>query len=292
MKIYLLTRNANLYSSKRLLEAATVAGHDVRAIDYMHCNLIIEKGRCQIVYKGDFLEMPDAIIPRIGATNTFFGSAVIRQFEMMNVFSAVGSDPLLRSRDKFKCLQLLSMQGVNMPITAFADTSNDAVELIAAVGGTPLIIKLLEGTQGLGVLLAETKNGAKSILDAFSELKAKVMVQEFIKESKGIDVRAFVVDGKVVASMKRTAPEGEFRSNIHRGGVGTPIELNAYEIETAINSAKALGLGVAGVDMLISAKGPMVIEVNSSPGLEGIEGFTGVNVAGEVIKYLETSIQK
>jgi ribosomal protein S6--L-glutamate ligase len=290
MKIYLLTRNANLYSSRRLLEAAAKRGHDVKAIDYMHCNLIIEKGRCQILYKGDFLEMPDAIIPRIGATNTFFGSAVIRQFEMMNVFSAVDSDALLRSRNKFKCLQLLSMQGVDMPITAFADTSNDANELISAVGGTPLIIKLLEGTQGLGVLLAETKNGAKSILDAFSELKAKVIVQEFVKESRGIDIRAFVVGNKVVAAMQRTAPEGEFRSNIHRGGVGTHLELDEQEIATALNSAKALGLGVAGVDMLRSSRGPLVIEVNSSPGLEGIEGFTGIDVADEVIQYLENPL--
>ncbi|MCB9198163.1 MAG: 30S ribosomal protein S6--L-glutamate ligase [Flavobacteriales bacterium] len=292
MKIYLLSRNAGLYSSKRIIEAARYRGHTIMSIDYMETSLVLQKGKSKIIYNGADLPLPDAIIPRIGASHTFYGSAVVRQFQMLNVFSAVDSDALLRSRDKFKCLQLLNLHGVDMPITAFSNSNRDADNLIKAVNGAPLVIKLLEGTQGLGVLLQETKKGAESVLEAFSQLDARVTVQEFIKESSGTDIRAIVVDGRVVAAMRRTAPEGEFRSNIHRGGTGMPIKLSADEEETAIKSAEALGLGVAGVDMLVSSDGPKVIEVNSSPGIEGIEGCTKLDIAKEIILYLEKQVKE
>lgn len=292
MKIYILSRNAGLYSTRRILEAAKYRGHDIKTLDYMNTSLIIEKNRSRIIYNNQELELPDAIIPRIGASHTVYGAAVVRQFQMLNVFSAVDSDALLRSRDKFKCLQLLSMYGVNMPTTGFSSTNNDSDNLIKAVGEAPLVIKLLEGTQGLGVLLLETNKSAKSVMEAFSQLDARVMMQQFVKESSGIDVRAIVVGGKVVAAMKRVAPEGEFRSNIHRGGMGLKIDLTTEEERMAIISAEALGLGVAGVDMLISEEGPKVIEVNSSPGIEGIEGCTKYDIAKEIIIYLENELKR
>ncbi|MCB9187902.1 MAG: RimK family alpha-L-glutamate ligase [Flavobacteriales bacterium] len=292
MKIYLLTRNAGLYSSRRILEAGRYRGHDIRPLDYLNTSLVLEKGKSRIVYNNGTLALPDAIIPRIGASYTFYGAAVVRQFQMLNVFSAVDSDALLRSRDKFKCLQLLNNEGIDMPITGFAGSNNNSDDLIKAVGNAPLIIKLLEGTQGLGVLLQETNKGAQSVLEAFSQLEARVIIQEFVKESSGIDVRAIVVGGRVVASMKRVAPEGEFRSNIHRGGRGEKIILTPEEEEAAVRSAQTLGLGIAGVDMLISESGPKVIEVNSSPGIEGMEGCTKLDVAKEIIIYLENEFKQ
>lgn len=292
MKIYLLTRNAGLYSSRRILEAGRYRGHDIRPMDYLNTSLVLEREKSRIVYNNGTLALPDAIIPRIGATYTFYGSAIVRQFQMLNVFSAVDSDALLRSRDKFKCLQLLNNEGINMPITGFAGSNNNSDDLIKAVGNAPLIIKLLEGTQGLGVLMQETNKGAQSVLEAFSQLEARVIIQEFVKESSGIDVRAIVVGGRVVAAMKRVAPEGEFRSNIHRGGRGEKIELSPEEEHAAVRSAEALGLGVAGVDMLISDEGPKVIEVNSSPGIEGMEGCTKLDVAKEIIIYLENEFKQ
>jgi ribosomal protein S6--L-glutamate ligase len=292
MKIYLLTRNAGLYSSRRILEAGRYRGHDIRPLDYLNTSLVLEKSKSRIVYNNGTLALPDAIIPRIGASHTFYGAAVVRQFQMLKVLTAVDSDALLRSRDKFKCLQLLNMHGVNMPITGFAGSNNNSEDLIKAVGNAPLIIKLLEGTQGLGVLLQESNKGAASVLEAFSQVDARVLIQEFIQESSGVDVRAIVVGGKVVAAMKRTAPEGEFRSNIHRGGKGEKVDLTYQEEQAAIQSAEALGLGVAGVDMLLSEEGPKVIEVNSSPGLEGVEGCTQLDIAKEIIIYLENEYKR
>lgn len=292
MKIYLLTRNAGLYSSRRILEAGRYRGHDIRPLDYLNTSLVLEKGKSRIVYNNGTLALPEAIIPRVGASHTSYGSAVVRQFQMQNVFSVVDSEALLRSRDKFKCLQLLSDHGIDMPITGFAGSNNNAEDLIKAVGSAPLILKLLEGTQGLGVLLQETDKGAQSVLEAFGQLDTRMIIQEFIKESSGVDVRAIVVGGKVVAAMKRTAPKGEFRSNIHRGGRGEKIRLSAEEEQAAVQSAEVLGLGVAGVDMLLSDKGPKVIEVNSSPGLEGVEGCTKLNIAKEIIIYLENEFKR
>ena len=292
MKIYLLTRNAGLYSSRRILEAGRYRGHDIRPMDYLNTSLVLEKERSRIVYNNGTLSLPDAIIPRVGASHTFYGSAIVRQFQLLNVLTAVDSDALLRSRNKFKCMQLLNMHGVDLPITGFAGSNNNSEDLIKAVGNAPLIIKLLEGTQGLGVLLQETNKGAQSVLEAFGQLDERVIIQEFIKESSGTDVRAIVVGGKVVAAMKRIAPEGEFRSNIHRGGRGEKVELTPEEEQAAIRSAEALGLGVAGVDMLISDNGPKVIEVNSSPGLEGIEGCTKLDIAKEIIIYLENEFER
>lgn len=291
MKIYLLTRNSGLYSSRRILETGRKRGHDIRPMDYLNTSLVLEKERTRIVFNNGTLALPDAIIPRVGASHTFYGSAIVRQFQLLNVLTAVDSDALLRSRDKFKCLQLLNMHGVDLPITGFAGSNNSSDDLIKAVGNAPLIIKLLEGTQGLGVLLQETNKGAQSVLEAFGQLDERVIIQEFIKESSGIDVRAIVVGGKVVAAMKRTAPEGEFRSNIHRGGKGEKVNLTPEEEHAAVLSAEAIGLGIAGVDMLISDDGPKVIEVNSSPGLEGIEGCTKLDIAKEIIIYLENEFR-
>lgn len=292
MKIYLLTRNANLYSSRRILEVARYRGHEITPIDYMNCHFVLEQNNPKIIYNGEELATPDFIIPRIGATYTNYGATVIRQFEVMGVKTAVASEALINSRNKFQCLQMLSMSGVKMPKTGFSSGSNSAKQLIDYVGGAPIIIKLLEGTHGLGVLLQDTEEGAKSVLDAFAQLGARVMVQEFIKESAGVDIRAIVAGGKVVAAMKRTAQDGEFRSNIHRGGVGEMVVLTPEQEETAVRSANVIGLGIVGVDMLISEKGAMVIEVNSSPGIEGIEGYTRLDVAKEFIKYVEENFSK
>jgi ribosomal protein S6--L-glutamate ligase len=287
MKIYILSRNAELYSTSRLVEAAKQRGHEAEVIDYMDCNIIIEENKPIVLYKGKKLVIPDAIIPRIGASRTFFGCAVVRQFEMMHVFSSVRSQPILRSRDKLRSMQILSRQHIAIPKTAFASNPDHAKELIKKVGGPPLIIKLLEGTQGKGVVLAETINAAKSALDAFFGLKANILMQEFIREANGCDIRIFIVDGKVAGAMKRTGAKGEFRSNLHQGGFAEKIKLTKEEKQTAIDAAKALGLSIAGVDILQSSRGPLVMEVNSSPGLEGIEAATGKDIAGTIIKYVE-----
>ena len=293
MKIAILSRNPKLFSTQRLMEEIQKAGYEAMVVDHSLCDLIIEQEGPSIIYKGQRLEGVDAIIPRIGASVTFYGTAVVRQFELMGAFSAVTSQAIVRSRDKLRSLQILSKNGLGMPKTAFTNFSKGGEkQLIEQVSGAPVIIKLLEGTQGLGVVLAETKKAAQSVVEAFHGLKARIIVQEYIKEAKGADIRAFVVNGKVVGAMKRQGAEGEFRSNLHRGGVATVIKLSRAEKQAALNAAKALGLDVAGVDMLQSARGPLILEVNSSPGLEGIEGATGVNVAAEIIKFVVESVVK
>jgi ribosomal protein S6--L-glutamate ligase len=293
MKIAVLSRNPKLFSTQRLIEEIEKVGHEAMVVDHSLCDLIIEQEGPSIIYKGQRLEGVDAIIPRIGASVTFYGTAVVRQFELMGAFSAVTSQAIVRSRDKLRSLQILSKNGLGMPKTAFTNFSKGGEkQLIEQVSGAPVIIKLLEGTQGLGVVLAETKKAAQSVVEAFHGLKARIIVQEYIKEAKGADIRAFVVNGKVVGAMKRQGAEGEFRSNLHRGGVATVIKLSRAERIAALNAAKALGLDVAGVDMLQSLRGPLILEVNSSPGLEGIEGATGVNVAAEIIKFVVDSVVK
>lgn len=293
MRIAVLSRNPHLYSTKRLIEAIREAGHEALVVDHSICDLIIEQEGPSIIYKGEKLVNVDAIIPRIGASVTFYGTAVVRQFELMGAFSAVESQAIVRSRDKLRSLQILSKAGLGMPKTAFTNFSKgEEKALIERVGGAPLIIKLLEGTQGLGVVLAETKKAGQSVIEAFHGLKARIIVQEFIKEAKGADIRAFVVNGKVVGAMKRQGAEGEFRSNLHRGGKATVIKLSKAEKTAALGAAKALGLDIAGVDLLQSDRGPLILEVNSSPGLEGIEKATGVNIAGEIIKFIEESVEK
>lgn len=290
MKIAILSRNPKLYSTKRLVEAGEKRKHEMIVIDHSKCDIVIEKKAPKIYYQGNPIEGIDAIIPRIGASITFYGTAVVRQFEMMNVFSTVESQALVRSRDKLRSLQVLSRAGVGMPKTAFANNSKNVEELINKVGGAPCIIKLLEGTQGVGVVLAETKSAAESVLEAFNGLQAKVIVQQFIAESNGADLRVFIVDGVVVGAMKRQGKEGEFRSNLHRGGSAALIELSEEEENAALKAAKALNLGVCGVDMLQSNSGPMIMEVNSSPGLEGIEAATKKDVAKSIIRYIERSV--
>jgi ribosomal protein S6--L-glutamate ligase len=269
------------------MDAATQRGHECVVIDHGKCYVGIQQGKPSIHYKGQDIADIDAIIPRIGASVTFYGSAIVRQFEVMGVISANPSQAITRSRDKLRCMQILSGAGLGLPITGFARTASDVGDLINMVGGAPLVIKLLEGTQGIGVVLAETKKAASSVIEAFYGLGNNILIQEYIKEAKGTDIRAFVVDGKVVGAMKRTAKEGEFRSNLHRGGTAEIVKLSRKERETAIAAARAMGLTVAGVDMLPSDRGPLILEVNSSPGLEGIESATGKDIAGEIIKYLE-----
>jgi ribosomal protein S6--L-glutamate ligase len=286
MKIGILSRKASLYSTRRLKEAAEKRGHDVSVVDYSRCYMNITSHRPRVLYAGHPLHF-DAIIPRIGASMTFYGTAVVRQFEMMRVYSANESQAISRSRDKLRSLQLLARDGIGLPVTGFARSTKDIDGLIHTVGGTPLVVKLLEGTQGVGVVLAETEQAAESVIAAFRQLNANILVQEFIKEAAGSDIRAFVVHGKIIAAMKRQAPEGEFRSNLHRGGTASTVKLTPEERSTAVRSAKILGLGIAGVDLLRSKHGPVVMEVNSSPGLEGIEAATGIDVAGAIIASLE-----
>lgn len=287
MNIVILSRNKNLYSTRRLVEEGENRNHIVEVIDPLKCDIIIEKEKPTIYYKDRYLDYVDAIIPRIGATVTFYGCAVVRQFEMMNIFTTVTSDAIVRSRDKLRSFQRLSNAGVGMPKTVFTNYSRDVEEVIEHVGGVPVIIKLLEGTQGLGVVLAESKNAAESVLEAFNGLEARVIVQEFIKEAKGADLRAFVVDGHVVGAMKRQGKEGEFRSNLHRGGSAEVVKLNESELRLAMKASRALKLPVCGVDMLQSSRGPLLLEVNSTPGLEGIEGATGKNIARAIITFIE-----
>ncbi|MGI9545044.1 MAG: 30S ribosomal protein S6--L-glutamate ligase [Cyclobacteriaceae bacterium] len=292
MKIAVLSTNAYLYSTQRLVQAGKERNHHVEVVNHLKCNLITEENNPSVHYKGRALDDMDAVVPRIGASATFYGSAVIRQFEMRHIFSAVESQALLRSRDKLRSLQILARAGLGLPKTVFTNYSNQLDEIIEGVGGAPLIVKLLEGTQGLGVVLAENKKAAKSVIEAFNGLKARIIVQEYIKEAGGADLRVLVVDSEVVGAMKRQAKDGEFRSNLHRGGSAKVVTLTREEEQIAIAAAKAMDLGVAGVDILQSKRGPLIIEVNSSPGLEGIEGATGEDIAGKIIQYLEKNVGK
>lgn len=287
MKILILSRNTRLYSTRRLVEAAKERGHEVRVVDTLHCYMNISSLEPVVHYKGEKLSGYDAVIPRIGASITFYGAAVLRQFEMMGVYPLNESVAISRARDKLRSLQLLSRKGVGLPVTGFAHSPDDIQDVIRIVGGAPLVIKLLEGTQGIGVVLAETQKAAESVIEAFMGLNANIMVQEFIKEAGGSDIRCFVIGEKVVAAMKRTAKEGEFRSNLHRGGSAEIVKLTPQERATAVRAASIMGLNVAGVDILRSNHGPVVMEVNSSPGLEGIEAATDKNVAGMIIEFLE-----
>jgi ribosomal protein S6--L-glutamate ligase len=289
VNIAILSRNAQLYSTRRLKESAEQRGHTVRIVDYLRCVIDITSHRPAIVYGGDKLEGIDAVIPRIGATHTFYGTAVVRQFEMMGVYATVDSQAISRSRDKLRSLQLLAAEGVGLPVTSFAHSSKDIDGLISLVGGAPVVVKLLEGTQGMGVVLAETKKAAESVIGAFRQLDANILVQEFIKEAGGSDIRAIVVGNRVVAAMERTAAPGDFRSNVHRGGAAKRIKLTPEERAAAKRAAKILGLNVAGVDLMRSNHGPVVLEVNSSPGLEGIETTTNLDVAGKVVDYIEAN---
>ncbi len=286
MKIAILSRNSGLYSTRRLKEAARDRGHEVSVVDYLRCYMEITARRPKVLFKGEEVR-PDVIIPRIGASYTFYGTAVVRQFEMADVYTLNSSQSISRSRDKLRSLQLLSRAGVGLPTTSFAHSTQDISGILDVVGGAPVVVKLLEGTQGLGVVLAETKKAAESVIGAFRQLDVNILVQDFVKEAGGADIRAFVVGGKVVAAMKRQGGPGEFRSNLHRGGSSMPIKLTPKERATAVRAAKTMELSVAGVDMLQSSEGPMVLEVNSSPGLEGIEAASGVDIADAIIEYVE-----
>ena len=290
MNIKILSAAPNLYSTQRIVQAAEKRKHTVEIINHTKCDIVIEKKNPVVYYKGKMVEHVDAVIPRIGASVTFYGTAVVRQFEMMRCFTTTESMALVRSRDKLRSLQILSRAGLGLPKTVFTNYSKNVEGIVDQVGGAPVIIKLLEGTQGIGVILAETKKAAESVIEAFNNLQARVIVQEFIKEAGGADIRAIVIDGRVVGAMKRQGKEGEFRSNLHRGGTAEIIELTDEEETAAIKAAKAMGLGIAGVDMLQSSRGPLILEVNSSPGLEGIENATGKDIAREIIKYIERSV--
>jgi ribosomal protein S6--L-glutamate ligase len=288
MKIAVLTKNINLYSHRRIIEAGEARGHEMKMINTLYCYMNISSTKPQVHYRGGENIGPyDALIPRIGVSNTFYGTAVLRQFEMMGVYALNDSLAIVRSRDKLRSLQLLSRKGIPMPTTGFARSPLDTDDLIKIVGGTPLIVKLLEGTQGRGVVLVETYKAADSVISAFKQLKANILVQEFIKESSGTDIRCFVIGNKVVAAMERIAKPGEFRSNIHRGGTSKAVKITKEERAIAIKASKAMGLKVSGVDIIRSDRGPLVLEINSSPGLEGIEKATGKDVAGMIIEYLE-----
>ncbi|CAM3647746.1 Ribosomal protein S6 modification protein [Vibrio aerogenes CECT 7868] len=289
MRIAILSRNESLYSTRRLKEAGEAKGHQVDIIDTLHCYMDITSSNPRVRYRGEELPQYDAVIPRIGSSITFYGTAVVRQFEMMGTFCVNESIAISRSRDKLRSLQLLSRKGIGLPRTGFASKPDNIRDLIKNVGGAPVVIKLLEGTQGIGVVLAETSKAAESVIEAFMGLKANILVQEFIKEAGGADIRCFVVGNKVIAAMKRQAEEGEFRSNLHRGGSATLVRLTKEERLTAVNAAKAMGLNLCGVDILQSNRGPVVMEVNSSPGLEGIETATGKDVAGMIYDFIEKS---
>ena len=287
MKIFILSRNSNLYSTSRMLEAGRERGHNVRVVDYMRCYMNITSRKPTVYYGGESLEKVDAIIPRIGASNTFYGTAVVRQFETMNCFCVNPSIAISNSRDKLRSMQILAEAGINMPVTGFASHTKDIEGVIESVGSTPLVMKLLQGTQGQGIVLAETRKAAESVMSAFRQLDADIMVQEFVKESSGVDIRAFVIGSKVVAAMKRTAPQGEFRSNLHMGATVEKIVLTNEEVQVAVRAANILGLSIAGVDLMRSERGPLILEVNSSPGLQGIETCTKLDVAKQIITFLE-----
>lgn len=286
LRIAILSRNKTLYSTKRLVESIENKGHEAVILDHLKCDIVIEQDNPLIYYKGAKIQQIDAVIPRIGASVTFYGAAVVRQFEMMNIPTAVESQALVRSRDKLRSLQILARSNVGMPKTVFTNYSKEVKKIIDSVGGAPLIVKLLEGTQGYGVVLAPTRKAAESIIEAFHSMKARVIVQEFIEEAKGADIRAFIIGNRVVGAMKRQGKEGEFRSNLHQGGTGTLIKLTKKEREVALTAAKSMGLTIAGVDMLQSSRGPLVLEVNSSPGLEGIEKTTNRDIASEIIDFI------
>lgn len=287
MRIAILSRNSKLYSTSRLVEAARERGHEAIVLDHLHCAMIGEKLNPMVYHNGQLLEGIDAVIPRIGASVTMYGTAVVRQFEMMNVFAVNSSISIVRSRDKLRSTQIFSRHEIDIPKTIFARSPRQIDALLKEIGGAPCVIKLLEGTQGIGVVLAETRKAANAVIEAFHGLNANMLIQEFIKEAGGADIRAFVVNGKVVGAMKRQGAEGEFRSNLHRGGVATSVKLKSAERKLALRAAKAMGLNVAGVDMIISSRGPLVLEVNSSPGLKGIEEATGIDIADEIIQFIE-----
>jgi len=288
MKIAVLSRDSTLYSTTRLKEAGEARGHEVRIVDYLRCYMNITSRKPQIFFQGKELEGFDAVIPRIGASHTFYGTAVVRQFEMLGTFTPNESQSITRSRDKLRSLQLLARAGIGLPVTGFAHSTKDIDGLLETVGGAPVVVKLLEGTQGVGVVLAETKKAAESVIAAFRQLDANILVQEYIKESGGSDIRCIVVGNRVVAAIKRTGAPGDFRSNLHRGGTAEKARLTPEERSIAVRAARTVGLNVSGVDLLQSNHGPVVMEVNSSPGLEGVEGATGVDVAGKIIEFLET----
>ena len=291
MNIAILSRNKNLYSTNRLFNAGTKRGHSIAIIDYLRCYINIGQNQTEIYYNGKKLGRYDAVLPRIGASQTSYGTAIVRQFEMIGDFVINKSDAIKSSRDKLRSLQVLAKHGIDMPITGYASHTMDIHDVIEKVGKTPLIMKLLQGTQGNGMVLAETMKAAESVMNAFKQVDADILIQEFIKESSGVDIRAIVVGKKVVAAMQRVAPEGEFRSNVHRGAATKHINLTPEEEEIAIKSTKVLGLSVAGVDLMRSKRGPLVLEVNSSPGLQGIELLTGADVAGEIISFIESSLK-
>ena len=287
MKILILSRNKNLYSTRRIFDAGTKRGHQVRVVDYLRCYMNITSRKPTVYYGGESLGKADALLPRIGASQTFYGTAVVRQFETMGCYCLNSSEAITASRDKLKSLQILAQAGINMPVTGYASHTMDIEGVIEKVGSVPLVMKLLQGTQGQGIVLAETRKAAESVMSAFRQLEADILVQEFIKESSGTDIRALVVGNRVVAAMRRIAPEGEFRSNVHRGGKAEHVKLNPEEEKMAVVAAQVLGLRVAGVDLMRSNRGPLVLEVNSSPGLQGIETSSGVDVAGEIIRFIE-----
>ena len=292
MKIAILSTNRNLYSTRRLLEAGESRGHETLVVNHKRCYMNIVSDNPEIHYNGKVIKGVDAIIPRIGASVSFYGSAVVRQFEMMGVYSLNESVAITRSRDKLRALQLLSRKGIGLPVTGFANSPDDTEDLLQLAGGAPVVIKLLEGTQGVGVVLAETKKAASSVIEAFRGLKANFMVQEFIEEAGGADLRCFVIGDTVVAAIQRQAKEGEFRSNLHRGGSASLVKITPEERSTAVRSARVMGLNVAGVDLLRSKRGPVVMEVNSSPGLEGIEKATGKDVAGMIVEFIEKNARR
>ena len=292
MKLAILSRNSKLYSTQRLIEAARKRGHTVRVLDPLRCYMRIAPGAFEMHYKGRALSGYDAVLPRIGASVTFYGTAVLRQFEMMGAYTPNPSDAILRARDKLRCHQLLARQDIGLPRTVFGDNPDDTNDLLRMLGKPPHVIKLTEGSQGNGVILAERLSASRSVIEAFRGLYANFLVQEFIGEAKGSDLRCFVVGNEVVASMRRQARKGEFRSNLHRGGSAKPVQLSDEERETALRAARVMGLNVAGVDLLRSRRGPLVLEVNSSPGLEGIEGATGQDVAGAIVEYIDARVRR
>lgn len=287
MKIALMCRNPDLYSHKRLVEAAETRGHEIDVIDHLRCYIDIASSDPEIHYQGESLKGYDAVIPRIGASVTFFGTAVLRQFEMMDVYPLNESVAISRSRDKLRSMQLMSRDDIGLPVTVFAHRTSDASELLKIAGGAPVVIKLLEGTQGIGVVLGETPRAAESIIQAFGGVNTNILVQQFVKEANGEDIRCIVIGNRVVASMIRRGKKGDFRSNLHRGGSAESIKITAAERATAVKTARAMGLNVCGVDMLRSKDGPVVMEANSSPGLEGLENATGIDVAGKIIEFIE-----
>ena len=292
MKIAILSRGPRLYSTRRLVEAAEARGHETRVVDTLRCYMNMATAKPSINYRGKPLDDFDAVIPRIGASITFYGTAVVRQFEMMGVYAVNESVAISRSRDKLRSMQLLARRDIGLPVTGFAHTADDIPDLINMVGGAPLVVKLLEGTQGVGVVLCETRKAAESVIEAFFGIDVNIMVQEFIAEAGGADVRCFVIGDRVVAAMRRQAQPGEFRSNLHRGGSADAARISPAERRTSVAAARAMGLNVAGVDIIRSNHGPLVLEVNSSPGLEGIEEASGIDVASLVVEFIERNARR